>query len=613
MTAKIPVGASMDYIRILNSSTQQGTQSHQFFVPSFTPSKDSIVSTDIAAKVDLTTLGGPEDIRVSDVDGDGTPDILVANYTAGSISVFRNISTTGNINIANFARKDFTSGTGATFIAVADLDNDGKQDVIVANQGENTLTIFKNISTVGNISFSSPVKLTTPATPVGIGIGDFDKNGWFDIAIANHGNSTVSIYSNKGIYNSISTNNFNPRFELITGLNPITIDVADIDGDSKSDIVVGNYGSNSVSIFKNNYISGALTTSSFSTKLDFNAGNKPGYLKLGDMDGDSKLDIVVLAEGNNSVGILRNISTPGVLNNASFASRVNFKTGLTPYYISIGDLTGNGKPDILLTNFGDGTATIWQNKAIPGSITATSFFKRLNFTTGTKPYAGLLADIDGDTKTDMLITNSGSNSISILRNTAGSQLIVSPTATTLPASGGTITAAISSNLSWKVSSNASWLIPITGAGKNSGTIRVNFIANPGAVRKGEVTFTADGIVKTMEITQAAKAGMVNPDKEFMDGNAEKMDLSFTEISDENWDIYPNPSTGFIKLSIHFPTLEMIGTLKIQDIHGRIIRTMSDVRTGDYGIDLNAEPKGAYLFILTNEDRNNMVSKQIILH
>jgi hypothetical protein len=58
---------------------------------------------------------------------------------------------------------------------------------------------------------------------------------------------------------------------------------------------------------------------------------------------------------------------------------------------------------------------------------------------------------------------------------------------------------------------------------------------------------------------------------------------------------------------------MIGTLKIQDIHGRIIRTMSDVRTGDYGIDLNAEPKGAYLFILTNEDRNNMVSKQIILH
>ena len=100
---------------------------------------------------------------------------------------------------------------------------------------------------------------------------------------------------------------------MITGLNPITIDVADIDGDSKSDIVVGNYGSNSISIFKNNYISGTLATTSFSTKLDFNAGNKPGYVKLGDMDGDSKLDVVVLAEGTNSFGILRNISTAGVL------------------------------------------------------------------------------------------------------------------------------------------------------------------------------------------------------------------------------------------------------------------------------------------------------------
>jgi hypothetical protein len=613
ITAKIPVGATMDYIRILNSGTQLGTQSGQFFVPTYAPAKDSIQSSEIAPKVDLTTLAGPEDIRVSDIDGDGKPDILVANYTAGSISVYRNISTSGTINIANFVRKDFTSGTGATFISVADLDNDGKQDVIVANQGENTLSIFKNISASGNISFNGPVKIATPSTPIGIGIGDFDKNGWLDIATANHGNGTISIFTNKGIFNSILTNNFNPRFALITGLNPITIDVADLDGDSKSDIVVGNYGSNSVSIFKNNYISGTLTTSSFSTKLDFNAGNKPGYLKLGDMDGDSKLDIVVLAEGNNRVGILRNISTPGVLNTASFASRVNFNTGLTPYYISIGDLTGNGKPDILVTNFGDGTATIWQNKAIPGSITSSSFFKRLNFTTGTKPYAGLLADMDGDAKTDILVSNTGSNTISILRNTAGSQMVVSPTATTLPASGGLVTATISSNLSWKVSSNATWLIPIASSGKNSGTVRVNFVANPGSLRKGVITFTADGIIKTMEITQAAKAGMVNPDKEFMDGNVEKKDFSFTEITDENWEIYPNPSVGIINLSIHFPALEMTGILKIQDIHGRNIKTLSDVRTGEYSIDLSREPKGTYLFILTNDDQSKTVFKQMILH
>ena len=613
ITAKVPVGATTDYIRLLNSGTQQGVQSNEFFVSSYSPSKDSIQSAEISPKVDLTTLGGPEDIRVSDLDGDGKPDIVVANYTAGSISVFRNTSVTGNINVANFVRNDFTAGTGATFISVADMDNDGKQDVIVANQGENTISIFKNISTSGNISFSSQIKIATPSTPIGIGIGDFDRNGWLDIATANHGNGTVSIFTNKGIFNAISTNNFNPRFGLITGLNPITIDVADIDGDSKSDIVVGNYGSNSISIFKNNYISGTLATSSFSTKLDFNAGNKPGYVKLGDMDGDSKLDVVVLAEGTNSVGILRNISTAGVLSSTSFASRVNFNTGITPYYISVGDLTGNGKLDILITNFGDGTATVWQNKATPGSITSSSFFKRLNFTVGTKPYAGLLADIDGDAKTDILVSNTGSNTLSILRNTVGAQMIVSPTSSTLPATGGSLTASVSSNLVWKVSSNANWLIPIGVSGKNSGSIRVTFLANNGISRKGTITFTADGITRTMEIVQAAKPGLMNPANELSGEFSEKMEVNAKEITHIDWELFPNPSDGIVNLSVKFSNLLETGILNISDIHGRVVRSVTNVRTGNYQFDLSSEPKGTYLFSLQDENGKGLIIKQIILN
>jgi hypothetical protein len=613
ITARVPIGATTDYIRILNLGTQQSVQSNQFFISSYSPSKDSIQSAEIAPKVDLTTMGGPEDIRVSDLDGDGMPDIVIANYTAGSISVFRNTSSIGNINVANFVRKDYTSGTGATFISVADLDNDGKQDVIVANQGENSLSIFKNISIAGNISFNSPVKIATPSTPIGIGIGDFDKNGWLDIVTANHGNGTVSIFTNKGIVNSISTNNFNPRFGLITGLNPITIDVADLDGDSKSDIVVGNYGSNSISIFKNNYISGALSTASFSTKLDFNAGNKPGYVKLGDMDGDSKLDIVVLAEGVNSVGILRNTSTSGILSSTSFAQRVNFNTGITPYYISVGDLTGNGKLDILVTNFGDGTATVWQNKAVPGSITSASFFKRLNFTVGTNPYAGLLADIDGDAKTDILVSNTGSNTLSILRNTVGAQMIVSPTSSTLPATGGSLTATVSSNLVWKVSSNANWLIPIGASGKNSGSLRVTFLANNGIARRGTITFTADGITRTMEIVQAARPGVMNPANVLNGELLEKAEITEKNFTLIDWELFPNPSDGIVNLSVNFSNLVETGILSIRDINGRVVKSVTNVRTGTYQFDLSTEPKGTYLFSLQDENGKGLIIKQIILN
>ena len=613
ITARVPVGATTDYIRILNSGTQQGIQSNQFFVSSFSPSRDSISSTDITPKVDLTTLANPEDVRVSDLDGDGKPDILVANYGAGSFSVFRNTSVAGNINIANFSRKDFTSGSGSTFISVADLDNDGKQDVIVANQGENTLSIFKNISTSGNISFNSPVKLTTPSTPIGIGIGDFDKNGWLDIVTVNYDNNSLSIFSNKGIFNTLSASNFNAPFKLITGLNPITIDVADLDGDSKVDIVVGNYSSRNVSIFKNNYVSGILNTSSFSTKIDFNAGNSPGYLKLGDIDGDSKLDIVVLAEGANSVGILRNTTSPGLISLSSFAPRVNFNTGLTPYYISLGDMTGNGKLDLLVTNFGDGTATIWQNKAIPGSITSASFFKRLNFTVGTKPYAGLLADIDGDAKTDILVSNTGSNTLSILRNTVGAQMIVSPTSSTLPATGGSLTASVSSNLVWKVSSNANWLIPIGLSGKNSGSLRVIFLANNSISRRGTITFTADGITRTLEIVQAARPGLMNPSNELNGEFLEKTEITEKKITHIDWELFPNPSDGIVNLSVKFSNLVETGILTIRDIHGRVVKTLTNVRTGNYQFDLSSEPKGTYLFSLQDENGKGLIIKQIILN
>ena len=613
ISTTVPIGASTDYIRILNKETQLAIQSNNFFISTFSPSKDSISSTEIAPKIDLTTLANPEDIRVSDIDGDGKPDIIVANYTAGSISVFRNTATSVSINVANFTRKDFVSGTNANFISVADLDNDGKQDLIIANQGENTISILKNISTAGNVLFNSPVKITTPLTPIGIGIGDFDKNGWLDIVTANHGNNSVTIFTNKGVFNALALDNFNAGFNLTTGLNPITIDVADLDGDNKMDIAVGNYGSRTVSVFKNNFSNGTLNANSFSAKMDFNAGNNPGYLKLGDMDGDSKLDIVVLAESANSVGILRNTTSSGVIGLSSFAPRVNFNTGVTPYYISVGDITGNGKLDILLTNFADGTATLWQNKAVPGSITSTSFFKRLNFTVGTKPFAGILADIDGDAKMDILVTNSGSNTISILRNIIGAQMIVSPTSSALPATGGSLTATVSSNLVWNVSTSSSWLVPTVLSGRNSGTLKVTFIANTGAARKGVISFTADGIVKTMEISQAAKPGLMNPDKDPNQGSIAQGEMSLDVISDINWELYPNPSNGIINLVINFPNLELTGSLNIQDINGRVIKTMTNLRTGNYQIDLSSEPKGTYLFSLKGENGDHVIYKKLMVN
>jgi hypothetical protein len=198
-------------------------------------------------------------------------------------------------------------------------------------------------------------------------------------------------------------------------------------------------------------------------------------------------------------------------------------------------------------------------------------------------------------------------------STVNAQMIVSPTSTTLPATGGSLTASISSNLFWKVNSNANWLIPIGASGRNSGSLRVTFLANNGIARRGTITFTADGITRTMEIVQAAKTGVMNPSNELNGEFSEKPEVNAKEFTHIDWELFPNPSDGIINLTVKFSNLVETGSLNIRDIHGRVVKSVTNVRTGSYQFDLSSEPKGTYLFSLQDEYGEGLIIKQIILN
>ncbi|HAN38695.1 MAG TPA: hypothetical protein DCQ29_07305, partial [Chitinophagaceae bacterium] len=63
---------------------------------------------------------------------------------------------------------------------------------------------------------------------------------------------------------------------------------ADIDGDGKLDLVVLNNLGNSISLFRNNATLGAISSSSFETRVDFTTGSSPRRLAIGDIDGDGR-------------------------------------------------------------------------------------------------------------------------------------------------------------------------------------------------------------------------------------------------------------------------------------------------------------------------------------
>src|SRR5208282_3069792 len=111
-------------------------------------------------------------------------EIITANQTTpGTISIFQNLSTIGNIAFA--PRVDFAAGNGPSSVAVGDLDGDGKPDLAVANYYSGTVSVFRNIGVAGGDittnSFAPKVDFSALASAFPIAIGDMDGDGKLDL------------------------------------------------------------------------------------------------------------------------------------------------------------------------------------------------------------------------------------------------------------------------------------------------------------------------------------------------------------------------------------------------------------------------------------------------
>ncbi len=109
----------------------------------------------------------------------------------------------------------------------------------------------------------------------------------------------------------------------------------------------------------------------------------------------------------------------GTIDASSFASKVDFTTGSNPYGVTISDVDEDGKPDLAATNFVGNTVSVFRNTSAPGSIAASSFASNIDFATGSLPYGVATSDVDGDGKPDLVVANENSLTVSVLRNTTG--------------------------------------------------------------------------------------------------------------------------------------------------------------------------------------------------
>jgi hypothetical protein len=244
-------------------------------------------------------------------------------------------------------------------------------------------------------------------------VADCNGDGKPEIVVASASSNYVSIFPNNSTTGTVT---MGTRMDLHLPFNTTPSDViaADLDGDGKPDLASVNFNANSVSVFRNTSITGGAISFDHPTSNDFSVGGGPQDLAVGDLDGDGKPDLAVANNGDATITLLQNACTPGSIN---FIRGTDIPTGTmqpgSPWALRFGDFDGDGKPDIACLNQLDNSVSVHRNISTAGSPALDA---NVDYSTGDFPYALAVADYDGDGKPDLAIIDNTSSYITLLRN-----------------------------------------------------------------------------------------------------------------------------------------------------------------------------------------------------
>lgn len=298
---------------------------------------------------------------------------------------------------------NFSYNTSKNAMAAIDLNADGKPELVATQDFSKLLNMFTNTSTSTDIGFRNPV------IPYDMGVemndviaGDFNGDGIPEVVVASERDEQLNIYDNglSNVYNA----------GIYGGARSVAI--ADIDGDGKTDIIVGCDRYSYVTILRNTSTGGALSFS----KQNISVARPMKKLTAQDMDGDGKPDICGIIPESNSLCILQNTYTSGTLTFVTFTLPID----VTPLHIKVSDLDGNDRPDIAITHATSNTLAIYRNTSSPGSI---SLDAKIDYATNDKPSGIAIGDIDGDTKPEIALVDEANRKLQVLKNNSTSGVI----------------------------------------------------------------------------------------------------------------------------------------------------------------------------------------------
>jgi hypothetical protein len=417
----VPSGASYQPITVTNNN---GTAySKLSFTVTFSDASTPFTPNSFLPKNDITTSYYPHAISIADFNNDGKPDVVVPKGSSSTVSVLTNTSANGTISFSSPLELT-AAGNSHECAATGDLDGDGKPDLVIANTwNTSSISIFRNTTTGATISFALKLDYAADNAPYSVAISDLDGDGKPDIITANNGSDHISLFRNTSTPGNIS---FDNRIDISAPTVPYSVVANDLDGDGKPELIYMTQNTSSnLSVMKNKSVKGSFA---FDNPIVLANLPAPFVPAVGDLDGDGLPDIAASCGGGYIV-VKKNTSTPG---NLSFSGlQMTFSTADYAECVAIADIDGDGKPDLAATNRGTKSVSVLRNTSSSGSI---SFDSHVDYTVGDIPIFLAVADLNGDQRPDIVAANSSSTFISILTNAIGANITPTITSFT-PSSG----------------------------------------------------------------------------------------------------------------------------------------------------------------------------------
>ncbi len=348
----------------------------------------------------------PKDLVAGDLDGDTHIDLIVANSGDDSISVLLNKGD-GTFGTP----KSYSAGDEPSRLALLDYDGDGHLDVAVTNfaNTENGRSVGFLIND-GEGALTGGQVIQLPAQPLAIRTAEFNADGKEDIAVtmftdSAEGNSIAVILRGEEDFDE-------PSFYSV-GKNPVDISVGDYDADGITDLFVVNGfdgdGGNTVSVLK------GAGDGTFTDVFDppITTGKAPSSIAVSPLNEDAFVDFVVAnsfdGDGGNSVSVFLSNS------DGTYGEPMILPVGKTPSQVQLFDLNRDGVPELIVTEQGGNQVRRFLGQQ------GGSFSEPIPAPTGSQPVRAALLDYNQDQLMDLAVANtfdgSGGNSVSLLDGT----------------------------------------------------------------------------------------------------------------------------------------------------------------------------------------------------